>query len=178
MKKRWISLALIMALLIAACSVFAAAADAQEEPAAETPEPPAQEPSLTEKELTAYRRAEQTERNAAGPVQISPICQILLRRLPRPEPRRILPQPRKPRLKFRRNHVIGCFSRFRAHFVRKDRSAVIIEQKAYIDAPRRLLQNFRIQHIPLPKLPIPFVPIARGQLQCVICPQRARLPRN
>ena len=43
----------------------------------------AQEPSLTEKELTAYRRAEQTERNAAGPVQISPICQILLRRLPR-----------------------------------------------------------------------------------------------
>lgn len=37
----------------------------EEEPAAETPEPPAQEPSLTEKELTAYRRAEQTERNAA-----------------------------------------------------------------------------------------------------------------
>lgn len=33
--------------------------------AAETPEAPAQEPSLTEKELTAYRRAEQTERNAA-----------------------------------------------------------------------------------------------------------------
>lgn len=29
------------------------------------PEEPAQEPSLTEKELTAYRRAEQTERNAA-----------------------------------------------------------------------------------------------------------------
>ena len=44
-----------------------------EEPAA------AQEPSLTEKELTAYRRAEQTERNAAGPVQISSIGQILLR---------------------------------------------------------------------------------------------------
>ena len=37
----------------------------EEEPAAETPEAPAQEPSLTEKELTAYRRAEQTERNAA-----------------------------------------------------------------------------------------------------------------
>ena len=33
----------------------------EEEPAAETPEAP----SLTEKELTAYRRAEQTERNAA-----------------------------------------------------------------------------------------------------------------
>ena len=32
---------------------------------AQTPEGPAQEPSLTEKELTAYRRAEQTERNAA-----------------------------------------------------------------------------------------------------------------
>ena len=32
---------------------------------AQTPEEPAQEPSLTEKELTAYRRAEQTERNAA-----------------------------------------------------------------------------------------------------------------
>lgn len=30
-----------------------------------TPEEPVQEPSLTEKELTAYRRAEQTERNAA-----------------------------------------------------------------------------------------------------------------
>ena len=38
MKKRWISLALILALLIAACSVFAAAADAQEEPAADTAE--------------------------------------------------------------------------------------------------------------------------------------------
>ena len=38
MKKRWISLALILALLIAACSVFAAAADAQEEPAADTTE--------------------------------------------------------------------------------------------------------------------------------------------
>ena len=37
----------------------------EEEPAAETPEAPAQEPSLTEKELIAYRRAEQTERNAA-----------------------------------------------------------------------------------------------------------------
>ena len=37
----------------------------EEEPAAETPEAPAQEPSFTEKELTAYRRAEQTERNAA-----------------------------------------------------------------------------------------------------------------
>ena len=37
----------------------------EEAPAAETPEAPAQEPSLTEKELTAYRRAEQTERNAA-----------------------------------------------------------------------------------------------------------------
>ena len=37
----------------------------EEEPAAEAPEAPAQEPSLTEKELTAYRRAEQTERNAA-----------------------------------------------------------------------------------------------------------------
>ena len=102
----------------------------------------------------------------------------LLRRLPRPEPCRILPQPRKPRRKFRRNHVIGCFSRFRAHLVRKDRRAVIIEQKAYIDAPLRLLQNFRALHVPLPKLPIPFVPIARGQLQRVICPQRARLPRN
>lgn len=38
MKKRWISLALILALLIAACSVFAAAADAQEETAADTAE--------------------------------------------------------------------------------------------------------------------------------------------
>ena len=38
MKKRWISLALILALLIAACSVFAAAADAQEEPATDTAE--------------------------------------------------------------------------------------------------------------------------------------------
>ena len=38
MKKRWISLALILALLITACSVFAAAADAQEEPAADTVE--------------------------------------------------------------------------------------------------------------------------------------------
>ena len=38
----------------------------QEEPETEAaPEEPAQEPSLTEKELTAYRRAEQTERNAA-----------------------------------------------------------------------------------------------------------------
>ena len=37
-----------------------------EEPETEAaPEEPAQEPSLTEKELTAYRRAEQTERNAA-----------------------------------------------------------------------------------------------------------------
>ena len=36
MKKRWISLALILALLIAACSVFAAAADAQEATAADT----------------------------------------------------------------------------------------------------------------------------------------------
>ena len=37
-----------------------------EEPETEaTPEEPVQEPSLTEKELTAYRRAEQTERNAA-----------------------------------------------------------------------------------------------------------------
>ena len=36
----------------------------EEEPTAEAPEAPAQEPSLTEKELTAYRRAEQTERNA------------------------------------------------------------------------------------------------------------------
>ena len=60
------------------------------EPAEPAPQPEeseepeaAQEPSLTEKELTAYRRAEQTERNAAGPVQISPICQILLRCLPR-----------------------------------------------------------------------------------------------
>lgn len=36
-----------------------------EEPETEAaPEEPAQEPSLTEKELTAYRRAEQTERNA------------------------------------------------------------------------------------------------------------------
>lgn len=38
MKKRWISLALILALLITACSVFAAAADAQEETAADTAE--------------------------------------------------------------------------------------------------------------------------------------------
>ena len=37
-----------------------------EEPETEAaPEEPAQEPSLAEKELTAYRRAEQTERNAA-----------------------------------------------------------------------------------------------------------------
>lgn len=37
-----------------------------EEPETEAaPEEPVQEPSLTEKELTAYRRAEQTERNAA-----------------------------------------------------------------------------------------------------------------
>lgn len=37
-----------------------------EEPETEAaPDEPAQEPSLTEKELTAYRRAEQTERNAA-----------------------------------------------------------------------------------------------------------------
>ena len=37
-----------------------------EEPETEAaPAEPAQEPSLTEKELTAYRRAEQTERNAA-----------------------------------------------------------------------------------------------------------------
>lgn len=37
-----------------------------EEPETENePDEPAQEPSLTEKELTAYRRAEQTERNAA-----------------------------------------------------------------------------------------------------------------
>ena len=36
MKKRWISLALILALLIAACSVFAAAADAQEATATDT----------------------------------------------------------------------------------------------------------------------------------------------
>lgn len=38
MKKRWISLALILALLIAACSVFAAAADAQDTAAADTAE--------------------------------------------------------------------------------------------------------------------------------------------
>ena len=38
MKKRWISLALILALLIAACSVFAAAADAQDPAAADTAE--------------------------------------------------------------------------------------------------------------------------------------------
>lgn len=37
-----------------------------EEPETENePDEPVQEPSLTEKELTAYRRAEQTERNAA-----------------------------------------------------------------------------------------------------------------
>ena len=37
-----------------------------EEPETENePDEPAQEPSLTEKELTAYRRTEQTERNAA-----------------------------------------------------------------------------------------------------------------
>ena len=52
----------------------------EEEPAAETPEPPAQEPSLTEKELTAYRRAEQTERNAAVRArriyaQLSSLCE-------------------------------------------------------------------------------------------------------
>ena len=40
-----------------------AEAAAQPQPAPEAA--PAQEPSLTEKELTAYRRAEQTERNAA-----------------------------------------------------------------------------------------------------------------
>ena len=38
--------------------------EAPDQPESEQPEP-AQEPSLTEKELTAYRRAEQTERNAA-----------------------------------------------------------------------------------------------------------------
>ena len=37
----------------------------QPEEPEESEEPAAQEPSLTEKELTAYRRAEQTERNAA-----------------------------------------------------------------------------------------------------------------
>ena len=43
-----------------------APAQLPEEPEeAQKPEEPAQEPSLTEKELTAYRRAEQTERNAA-----------------------------------------------------------------------------------------------------------------
>ena len=41
------------------------AVPAEEAPAAPEPEAAAQEPSLTEKELTAYRRAEQTERNAA-----------------------------------------------------------------------------------------------------------------
>ena len=51
--------------LKAAEAARAEAGPIEEEPAAETPEAPAQEPSLTEKELTAYRRAEQTERNAA-----------------------------------------------------------------------------------------------------------------
>lgn len=47
---------------------------------AQKPEEPAQEPSLTEKELTAYRRAEQTERNAAVRArriyaQLSSLCE-------------------------------------------------------------------------------------------------------
>ena len=52
-----------------------------EEPETEAaPEEPAQEPSLTEKELTAYRRAEQTERNAAVRArriyaQLSSLCE-------------------------------------------------------------------------------------------------------
>ena len=52
-----------------------------EEPETEaTPEEPVQEPSLTEKELTAYRRAEQTERNAAVRArriyaQLSSLCE-------------------------------------------------------------------------------------------------------
>ena len=58
-----------------------------EEPAEPAPQPEepeeseepeaAQEPSLTEKELTAYRRAEQTERNAARRIyaQLSNLCE-------------------------------------------------------------------------------------------------------
>ena len=48
MKKRWISLALILALLITACSVFAAAADTQEETAADTAESAAVEEAPVE----------------------------------------------------------------------------------------------------------------------------------
>ena len=58
-----------------------APAQLPEEPEeAQKPEEPAQEPSLTEKELTAYRRAEQTERNAAVRArriyaQLSSLCE-------------------------------------------------------------------------------------------------------
>ena len=56
------------------------AVPAEEAPAAPEPEAAAQEPSLTEKELTAYRRAEQTERNAAVRArriytQLSSLCE-------------------------------------------------------------------------------------------------------
>lgn len=70
-----------------------------EEPETENePDEPVQEPSLTEKELTAYRRAEQTERNAAVRAGASmrncrisartpvPVIWIPARRLPRWQP--------------------------------------------------------------------------------------------